>query len=136
MLYKALLNCKEALPEWPDAEHIEDLKAIVEDHHDALRDVYCVMDGLKLDFEQCNELEKQGMFYNKWTHGHRTIGVACRDLRVLHPVIFTTEAINVLWSVWIEPVVLVFNTDPRGISDRLDLVHEVSQVNQLWDLEG
>jgi len=71
MLFKALLNCKEARPEWPTPERIEDLKVIVKEHHDALTDVFCVMDGLKLDFQQCAELEEQGMFfYNGWTHGH------------------------------------------------------------------
>ena len=70
MLLKAMLKCDEARPVWPDADQIERLKGIVKQHHTSLTDVFCVMDGLKLTFEQCHELEEQGMYYNGWTHGH------------------------------------------------------------------
>ena len=32
--------------------------------------MYCFADGLKLPFEACAALLKQGMYYNGWTHGH------------------------------------------------------------------
>jgi hypothetical protein len=68
MLARALSKCADA--DWPTAQRIEELKDIVHSHHPALVDVFCVMDGLKLPFEQCHELEEQGMYYNGWTHGH------------------------------------------------------------------
>jgi hypothetical protein len=70
MLLKALLKSDNARPAWPDATQIKELQAIIQQHHTSLRDVFCVMDGLKLQFEQCAGLEEQGMYYNGWTHGH------------------------------------------------------------------
>jgi hypothetical protein len=70
MLFKALLEQPLALPEWPDEREVEKLKAIVVERHNALRGVFCYMDGLKVFFESCKDLDKQSMFYNGWQHGH------------------------------------------------------------------
>lgn len=70
MLFKALKDVELARPEWPDHPTINSLKAIVVAKYPALKDVYCVADGLKQAFEACADLDEQSMYYNGWTHGH------------------------------------------------------------------
>jgi len=72
MLLKALRTYALSLPTWPDHEKINLLKEIVANRHPGLGDegVFCVADGLKLNFESCSDMEEQGMYYNGWTHGH------------------------------------------------------------------
>ena len=71
MLLKALLmRAPDCLVKYPKGEEMEALMSVVEEKHDALKKVFCVADGLKLDFEACEDLDKQSMFYNGWTHGH------------------------------------------------------------------
>jgi len=38
--------------------------------HDALHDVFCVADGLKMTFESCDGLTKESMYYNGWKSSH------------------------------------------------------------------
>jgi DDE superfamily endonuclease len=70
MLLKALLPHPEARVEFPSDERIAILQDIIRQRHEALSDVYCTMDGLKLFFQSCDELEEQGMYYNGWQHDH------------------------------------------------------------------
>jgi DDE superfamily endonuclease len=65
-----LSNNSDAAVEMPTDEKIEQLCAAVREKHDLLPDVYCVADGLKLYFQQCQGLDEQSMFYNGWLHDH------------------------------------------------------------------
>jgi hypothetical protein len=72
MLLKALRTYPLAVPSWPDHDKVNALKDIVANRHPTLGNegVFCVADGLKLNFESCKDMEEQGMYYNGWTHGH------------------------------------------------------------------
>ena len=70
MLIKALSDLDICKVKYPTHQKMEELKRAVEDRHPALKDVYCVADGLKLGFHSCDELDEQSMYYNGWTHGH------------------------------------------------------------------
>jgi len=70
MLFKALMEVELAKPQWPDDANIETLKEIITSKHPALKDTFCVADGLKLMFEASSDIELQSMYYNGWTHGH------------------------------------------------------------------
>lgn len=70
MPLKALVNVKGACVEMPGAERAAVLKEAVLEHHEALEDAHCVMDGSKLHFESCEGLGEQSMFCNGWQHDH------------------------------------------------------------------
>ncbi|CAB9508436.1 unknown protein [Seminavis robusta] len=59
--------CKVQIPE--DAK-IQQLSNAIEAKHPLLKNVFCVADGLKLTFQQCEDLDEQSMYYNGWTHDH------------------------------------------------------------------
>jgi DDE superfamily endonuclease len=54
-----------------------------------LKDVYCFADGLKLPFEACSGLTKQGRYYNGWQHGHYITNVLVfgADGSIIHAVL-------------------------------------------------
>jgi DDE superfamily endonuclease len=54
----------------PSNERIQELQAAVMEKHPLLRDVYCVLDGVKFYFEQCEDLDEQCMYYNGWLCDH------------------------------------------------------------------
>ena len=54
----------------PDDEQVHRLCEATSQKHDLLPDVYCVADGLKLYFEQCDGMDEQSMYYNGWMHDH------------------------------------------------------------------
>jgi len=89
MLLKALRHEQAAMVEFPSNESIEEWKALIEDRHDKLHNVYCFADGLKLRFQACSGLSEQGMFYNGWQHGHyiTNIFVFGATGRIIHCVI-------------------------------------------------
>ena len=61
----------------PSDEKIKALQETVGEKHDALPDVYCVADGLKMTFECCSGLTKQSMYYNGWKAGHYISNLFC-----------------------------------------------------------
>jgi DDE superfamily endonuclease len=69
-LLLALRKHPKARVEIPTDEKIEKLKAAAAERHSLLTDVYCVLDGLKLYFEQCEDLDEQCMYYNGWKCDH------------------------------------------------------------------
>ena len=64
MLLKALKRHPEAQVKIPGDEEIKEMKKICLQRHDALENVYCFADGLKLMLEQAGEDDIQGMYYN------------------------------------------------------------------------
>jgi hypothetical protein len=70
MLLKALRNHPECVVSYPDDVEMERLMEAVNDRHPCLERVYCVADGLKIQFQACADLTEQSMFYNGWQHGH------------------------------------------------------------------
>jgi hypothetical protein len=77
MLLKALMMHPEAAVKFPDDNEIEKLKDIVKQRHPNLTNVYCTMDGVKLYFEQCKELDVQSMYYSGWQHDHFVTNLIC-----------------------------------------------------------
>ena len=75
MLLKALRRHPEAQIKIPDDEEIKEMKKICLQRHDALENVYCFADGLKLMLEQAGDDDIQGMYYNAWTHDHYVTNV-------------------------------------------------------------
>jgi DDE superfamily endonuclease len=71
---RGLLKVLKAHPlsrvEMPSDEKIEELKAVCAAKHPLLTDVYCVADGVKFYFEQCEDLDEQCMYYNGWKCDH------------------------------------------------------------------
>lgn len=70
MLLKCLISHPLARVQMPTNEAIAKLKAIVNNRHPSLTDVYCTCDGLKLPFQSTAGLNEQSMFYNGWLHAH------------------------------------------------------------------
>lgn len=70
MLLKALEGEPDALARMPSDEGIEFCQKAMHKRHASLKNVCCFADGLKLNFESCDDPEEQGMYYNGWTHGH------------------------------------------------------------------
>lgn len=70
MLLIALERNPKARVKLPTDEQIDEYKLAVANRHPSLKNVYCVADGLKIRFESCSGLSKQGMYYNGWQHGH------------------------------------------------------------------
>jgi hypothetical protein len=54
----------------PTDDKIKQLQEAVTERHHLLTDVYCVLDGLKLYFQQCEDLDEQCMYYNGWKCDH------------------------------------------------------------------
>jgi hypothetical protein len=55
----------------PSDENVKEYQQIVHRKHPALKNVYCVADGLKIRFQNTDgELDEQSMYYNGWQHGH------------------------------------------------------------------
>jgi hypothetical protein len=54
----------------PTADKIAELKDACVEKYPLLTNVYCVADGLKLYFEQCEDLDEQCMYYNGWKCDH------------------------------------------------------------------
>jgi hypothetical protein len=59
----------------PSDERIKECKRMIEKRHPLLKDVWCCMDGLKLQIQKPPEDLKQGEFYNGWTHDHYVTSV-------------------------------------------------------------
>jgi DDE superfamily endonuclease len=70
MLLRFLLKQERAEVKMPTNEEIKQFQESVAERHHTLVDVYCFADGLKLPFEACSGLTKQGKYYNGWQHGH------------------------------------------------------------------
>lgn len=70
MLLLALKSHPLAKVTMPTDDEIREYVNIIERRHPALRNVYCVADGLKLYFQSTEDLKVQGRFYNGWQHGH------------------------------------------------------------------
>jgi DDE superfamily endonuclease len=56
--------------QYPTDQKIEELKAACTEKHPLLTDVYCVVDGVKFYFQQCEDLDEQCMYYNGWKCDH------------------------------------------------------------------
>lgn len=82
-------NTRKCLVKMPADDEIAACKRIVVDRHDALLDVCCFADGLKLQFEKCDEMDKQSMFHNGWKSGHfiANLFVFAIDGRIVNCVI-------------------------------------------------
>jgi len=65
-----LWNDPRARVKMPSDAQIESYKQVVAAKYSALTDVYSFADGLKLAFENCDDLDEQSMFYNGWKSGH------------------------------------------------------------------
>ena len=70
MLLKCLRKHPDAKVSMPTIDEIRTLQMICLARHDALENVYCVADGLKLMLEAAPGDDIQGMYYNGWTHDH------------------------------------------------------------------
>jgi DDE superfamily endonuclease len=70
MLFKALHKHPDCIVQFPTDNCIKELMKVVQRRHSALSNVYCVADGLKLQFQNCKDLTEQSMYYNGWQHGH------------------------------------------------------------------
>lgn len=70
MLLKASEGHPDAVAEMPTDGMLEFCEEAIHKRHSSLKNVCCFADGLKLDFEACDDLEEQGMHCNGWTHGH------------------------------------------------------------------
>jgi DDE superfamily endonuclease len=70
MIFKALKDHPDCVVKFPSDQEIKKLTRVVQRRHNALDNVYCVADGLKLHFQSCKDLTEQSMYYNGWQHGH------------------------------------------------------------------
>ena len=70
MLLRALCNDPHCTVQFPSSDTIKAFQKAIRARHKTLTRVYCFADGLKLPFEACSGLLKQGMYYNGWQHGH------------------------------------------------------------------
>jgi DDE superfamily endonuclease len=70
MLFRAIRNHPDSLVRYPNDDEIDGLMEAINNRHSTLKKVYCVADGLKMQFQACADLTEQSMFYNGWQHGH------------------------------------------------------------------
>jgi DDE superfamily endonuclease len=68
-LIKILCNDTSRV-QFPTREKIEMYKRIIHRRHMALKNIYCVGDGLKLRLQATKDEKKQSRYYNGWTHDH------------------------------------------------------------------
>ena len=54
----------------PTVEKIQQYKDAVAECHPAHRDIWCVMDGIKLMIQSAGDDEEQNCYYNGWTCDH------------------------------------------------------------------
>jgi len=73
----------------PNDEQIAAHKEVVAAKCPALHDVHCFADGLKLAFENCDDLDEQSMFCNGWKAGHfiTNLFVFAVDGRIINCVV-------------------------------------------------
>ena len=70
LVYRIFVKDKHSRVKLPTNEEVEQFKQAFRSKHTLLNDVYCVVDGLKLQLEQSGDCVIQNMFYNGWTHDH------------------------------------------------------------------
>jgi len=84
-----LWNNNQARVTMPTDDEIATYKEVVKAKHPALHEVHCFADGLKLAFENCDDLDEQSMFYNGWKAGHfiTNLFVFAVDGRIINCVV-------------------------------------------------
>jgi DDE superfamily endonuclease len=89
MLFRALKQHPDCVVRYPNESQIARLMEAITDRHPCLEKVYCVADGLKLQFQACADLTEQSMFYNGWQHGHyiTNLFVFAADGRIIDAVV-------------------------------------------------
>ena len=70
ILLKCLVTEEDCVVKFPSHAMIAEFQKSIKKRHKTLTRVYCFADGLKLPFEACSGLLKQGMYYNGWMHSH------------------------------------------------------------------
>jgi hypothetical protein len=102
-LFLALKDQEDASVEMPSDETIAALKNAVVARHNQLHDVYCVADGLKLHFQQHNDLDEQSMYYNGWHHCHYVTNVLVFSIdgRIIHGLMNAPGSLHdSTWAEW------------------------------------
>lgn len=119
MAYKALLRYAPCRVSFPPEETIREYQRAIGARHEALPDVFCVADGLRLLFESCDGLDEQSICYNGWKSCHDVT-----NLFVFGPDGMIIDAVlNVPGCVHDSCV-----ASWGGLHDRLELVYDNFQA--------
>jgi hypothetical protein len=70
LLSECLSSCPTAVPSFPSHAKIEVYKQAISEKYPQLVDLYCVMDGMKLNVQCPGDALLQERFYNGWKCGH------------------------------------------------------------------